>query len=176
MIEIWKDIEPYKNIYQVSNLGRIKSLLYNKEKILKTRVQPRGYELVNLKGKTFKVHRLVAEAFVLNNNNYNEVNHKDENKLNNYANNLEWCNRKYNCNYGSLPKKVGNRFSKKIIMIDEESENKPIVVFPSAMEAERIMKIDHSSIIKCCKGKVKQAGGFTWKYEKEVVSSEIRNN
>lgn len=167
MIEIWKDIKQYENIYQVSNLGRIKSLLFNKEKLLKTRIHSKGYELVNLKGKTFKVHRLVAQAFIPNTNNYNEINHKDENKLNNCVNNLEWCNRKYNCNYGSLPKNVANRFSKKIVLIDEMSKYKPIVVFPSAMEAERLMNIDHSSIIKCCKGKIKQAGGFIWKYADE---------
>lgn len=165
--ELWKDIDGYNGLYQISTLGRIKSFHYGKEKILKTRKHPSGYQLVNLKNKTFRVHYLVAKAFLENINNYKEINHKNENKSDNSVDNLEWCTRKYNCNYGSLPKKVANRFSKKVIMIDEESEYKPIVVFPSAMDAERMMKIDHSSIIKCCKGKIKQAGGFVWKYADE---------
>ena len=168
MNEIWKDIAKYEGIYQVSSLGRIKSLLYGKEKILKTRKSKQGYELINLKGKTHRVHTLVANAFLQNPNNFKEINHKDENKCNNKAENLEWCSRKYNCNYGKLPSKVAKRFSKAVMLIDEKSELQPIMPFESAMMAERLMGIDHSSIIKCCKGKIKTAGGFTWRYIDEL--------
>ena len=164
--EIWKDIPNYEGIYQASNLGRIKSLLFNKEKILKTRLHPNGYELVNLKGKTYHVHYLVALTFIDNKNNYKEINHKNEIKNDNKVDNLEWCDRKYNCNYGSLPKQVGNRFSKKIAIIDKTGKER--CYFESSMSAERVLKIDHSSIIKCCKGKVKTAGGYVWRYVDEI--------
>ena len=164
--EIWKDILNYEKIYQVSNLGRIKSLLFNKEKILKTRIHPSGYELVNLKNKTYRVHYLVAQAFIPNPDNLPEINHKNEIKNDNRVNNLEWCSRKYNCNYGSLPKKVSKRFSKKVAIIDETGKER--CYFPSASFAEEILNIDHSSIIKCCKGKIKTAGGYKWRYVDEI--------
>ena len=110
-MEIWKDIEGYEGLYQVSNKGRIKSL--NRidsrghkvnEKILSSKPNNKGYLRVHLykngKRKPFSVHRLVAIAFIPNPNNLLEVNHKDENKENNTVDNLEWCDRKYNANYG----------------------------------------------------------------------------
>ena len=109
MEEEWRDIKGYEGKYQVSNLGRVKSLKNCKgnyrEKILKLGKDKLGYLQVVLskegKGKLFRVHRLVAESFIENTNNYPEVNHKDENKSNNCVDNLEWCDRKYNCNYGT---------------------------------------------------------------------------
>ena len=163
--EIWKPIKGYENIYEISNFGRIKSLLFKKKRFLKTRIHPSGYELINLKGKTFRVHYLVAQAFIPNFKNYQEINHKDENKQNNKVDNLEWCSRKYNCNYGTLPKKTADRFGKKIAIIDNNGKER--LYFSSAMSAERMLKIDHSSIIKCCKGKAKTAGGYQWSYVKE---------
>ena len=162
MKEIWKDIPEYEGKYQASTFGRIKSLKFNREKILKMRLNPSGYKLINLENKTYRVHTLIAKTFIENPNNYREINHKDENKQNNRVDNLEWCTRKYNCNYGNLPKKVAIRFSKKVALVD--NTNKCRLYFKSAMEAERILNIDHSSIIKCCKGKVKTAGGYKWKY------------
>ena len=109
--EIWKDIKGYEGLYQVSNMGRIKSLkrkVKNKngyrianEKIIKPVLTDTcKYYAVGLhknkKRKTLLVHRLVAINFIPNPNNYTEVNHKDENKQNNNVNNLEWCNHKYN--------------------------------------------------------------------------------
>lgn len=163
MEEIWRKIKNYQN-YEISNLGRARSLNCGRERILKTRKHPSGYELINIKGKTYKIHKLVAEAFIPNPYDYKEINHKDEDKLNNRVDNLEWCNRKYNCNYGSLPKKVAERFSKPVFLIDIKSELKPMMFFESAMQAERLFGIDHSSIIKCCRGKVKTAGGYEWHY------------
>lgn len=102
-IEIWKDIEGYEGLYQVSNLGRVKSLKFNKIKILSQGISGSGYKIVSLskenQRKIFLVHRLVAMVFIKNPNNYPCINHKDENKLNNLANNLEWCTHRYNCNY-----------------------------------------------------------------------------
>ena len=106
--EIWKDIKGYEGLYQVSNLGRVKSLNYKKtgkEKILKADTDKDGYLRVclskNGKHKNYIVHRLVAIAYIPNTNNYPIVNHRDETQQNNKASNLEWCTCTYNNNYGT---------------------------------------------------------------------------
>lgn len=104
MDEIWKDIKGYNGHYQVSNLGKIKSFKRCPQgKLLKTNIDCDGYETVSLtlnkKPRKYKVHRLVAIAFLDNTNNLTEINHKDKNKLNNKVDNLEWCSRRYNCLY-----------------------------------------------------------------------------
>ena len=111
MNEIWKDIKGYEGKYQVSNLGRVKSLqrwsgtkYYDREKILSSCINKHnGYAYVylmkNNKAKNVRVHRLVAEAFIDNPNNFPEVNHIDCNRANNNVNNLEWCTRSYNIKY-----------------------------------------------------------------------------
>lgn len=116
MQEVWKDIKGYEGLYQVSNLGKVKRLGNNKqmrEKTLKERKGKGGYLQVLLceKGaqKSKYVHQLVAFAFIPNPNNYKEINHKDENKINNSVENLEWCNHKYNCNYGTRNKRLTGR-------------------------------------------------------------------
>lgn len=108
MNEEWRDIDGYEDLYQVSNMGRVLSLKFNhtenNPKILKP-IELLGYLVVNLykdgKMKSFKIHRLVAKAFIPNPDNLPEVNHKDENKFNNVVDNLEWCTTKYNINYGT---------------------------------------------------------------------------
>lgn len=103
--EIWKDVVGYEGLYQVSNLGRIKSL-FRYKRILKPIVGSQGYLYVSLynknkKMKSKRMHQLIAQAFIPNPNKLPFVNHKDENVTNNNVNNLEWCNAKYNCNYGT---------------------------------------------------------------------------
>ena len=161
MKEIWKDIKGYENKYQISNLGRVKSLNYlrtKKEKILKSHFDKDGYLILNLckngKIKNVRVHRLVAEAFLSNPRNYNVINHKDENKQNNNINNLEWCSMKYNNYYGSHLEKI----KKKVICVELNKK------FESILEASKILKINKSDICACCKGKLKTAGGYHWKY------------
>ena len=109
MQEIWKDIPDYEGLYQVSNLGRVKSLTRkyktrkNNECIKSPSIAGKGYYRISLckngNIKYYYIHQLVAKTFIDNPNNYKLVNHKDENKLNNYVNNLEWCDNKYNINY-----------------------------------------------------------------------------
>lgn len=108
MIEEWKNITGYEGLYQVSNLGRVKSLNYKgngTEWILKGYVKKDGYEVVTLMKdgirKYCRVHRLVALAFLPNPDNLPQINHKDEDKLNNCADNLEWCTGSYNTKYSS---------------------------------------------------------------------------
>lgn len=107
--EIWKDIPNYENLYQISNLGNVKSIRTNK--ILKYGYSHNGYKIVCLKGKMFRVHRLVAEAFISNTNNYPQVNHKNEIKTDNRVDNLEWCSSSYNINYGDRNNKVAKKVS-----------------------------------------------------------------
>ena len=94
--EKWKDIKDYEGLYQASNLGRIKS----KHKILKQILRKDGYYFVNLskngKIKPIKVHRIIAQTFVNNKNDYNIINHIDGNKQNNKVSNLEWCTQSHN--------------------------------------------------------------------------------
>lgn len=126
-MEEWKDIKWYEGLYQVSNLGRVKSLpkdvfvsnptftgyRHTKEKILKPSKNGAGYQVVILCNNNKKyqvyVHRLVAQAFIPNPNNLPEVNHKDENPLNNIVDNLEWCTHKYNGNYGTVNMRKRNK-------------------------------------------------------------------
>ena len=187
MKEEWRPVKDYENLYMVSNMGRVKSLertvrngkgCYRTvpERILKAGKNNNGYLQVQLhqdgKRKVYLVHRLVATVFCENQMGYNEVNHLDEDKENNCADNLEWCNRSYNLTYNGRAKKVGKKsaekltnnpkISKPIIGIDKVTGL--IVEFPSAHEAERETGINQGSITKCCKGKYKSAGNFYWYY------------
>ena len=105
MKEIWISIKGYEDSYEISNLGRVKSLISN-GLILKQSKDKDGYHVVSLKRKSFRVHRLVATAFIPNPNNLEQVNHKDEDKSNNTVDNLEWCNTTYNINYGTRNEQV----------------------------------------------------------------------
>lgn len=105
-MEIWKDIKGYEGLYQVSNLGNVKSLKTNKNLYYSKSGKYYRVGLFKGKRKMYSIHRLVAEAFILNPNNYPCVNHKDCNTFNNEINNLEWCTYKQNNNYGSRNIKV----------------------------------------------------------------------
>ena len=169
MNEIWKDIAGYEQLYQVSNIGRVKSLERKvkwkngyrivSEKIIKQIKDKDGYLKVNLnKGgikKNIRVHRLVCYAFIPNQENFTEVNHKDECKTNNNVENLEWCTREYNNSYGTRKQ----RFCKKVICIETGK------IYTSTREIKRQFGFNNSSISQCCNGKrYKTVGGFHWKY------------
>ena len=182
MREEYRDIEGYEGLYQVSNLGRVKSLNYRrtgKERILKPGKDGHGYLQVILwkggKSKTCKVHRLVAEAFLENPQGLPEINHISEDKTDNSLENLEWVSHEYNCNYGTRIKRIAEanskaltnhpKLSKSVIAISKVSGL--ITEFKSIHEAERVLGINNSSIVKCCKGKLKSAGNYYWMYAEE---------
>jgi hypothetical protein len=169
MEEIWIDIPGYEGLYQVSNTGKIKSFSKNAPpsgRVLKTSTS-RGYVWVRLfdKNKKYKnilVHRVVAKAFVPNPNNYKEVNHKDENKQNNNADNLEWCSRAYNMSYGTARFRQGMSASRSVEQITMEGI--PVALYYSVSAAARINDIDSSSILKCCKHQREYVGGYRWRF------------
>jgi len=107
--EIWVAINGFYG-YHISNLGRVKSTKWDKEILIKQSVSEKGYMQVTLNGKTHRVHRLVAKAFISNPYNLPEINHKDENKMNNCADNLEWCDRNYNMSYGTWKERRKAKF------------------------------------------------------------------
>ena len=110
MIEIWKDLPGYEGLYKISNLGRVYSVY--KKSYKETYYDKNGYVMIGLckegKHKNLRLHRLVAEAFIPNANNLPCINHKDEDKTNNRASNLEWCTPAYNNTYGSRIERAAN--------------------------------------------------------------------
>ena len=198
--EIWKDIVGFEGMYQISNMGRVKSVertawsglnggCYRTvpERILKAMKNSNGYLYVQLCkdgiNKNYTVHQLVGNAFLSNPQDYKELNHRDEDKTNNCVNNLEWCSRSYNLTYNGRAKKAGEKLrgrkqseehikkrSKSILGIDKVTGL--IVEFPSAKEAEREMGIAQSNITKCCKGKLNSCGGFYWMYKNNNDDTE----
>lgn len=182
--EVWKDVVGYEGLYQVSNLGRVKSLdkvistrngYSSFEKSIKGRVLKQvlvmGYlkvHLVNMnKGKSIPVHRFVAMSFIANKNNYPQVNHKDEDKTNNVVDNLEWCTVSYNNNYGTRNERISKNQK-------NDKKNKSILQFTldgkfikewiSITEASKNGH-DRRSIQRCLKSEYKQHHNFIWKYK-----------
>lgn len=172
MDETWKDIEGFEGLYQVSNLGRIKSFCkstkYNcpDEMILKPSIANSGYCQVTLYSKPLKkkflVHRLVATAFIPNPNNLPQINHKDENPLNNNCANLEWCTARYNNAYGTARFRAMLTKSKMVEQFLPTGEF--LARYACATIAAAITGVPKNLIGDTCTGQCKTAGGFVWKY------------
>ena len=161
--EIWRTIKGYESQYQVSDQGRVKSLKFGKERILKPLRNTFGYLFVflckNGEKKEYKVHRLVAKTFIPNPDNLPQVNHKDEDKDNNSVQNLEWCDSKYNNNYGTRNEKLSKsvlQYTKSGVFVRE---------WKSATDVQRNLNYNIGNISKCCNGKLKSAYNFIWKYK-----------
>ena len=199
--EEWRDVVGYEGLYMVSDYGRVKALerthpsvrggyYTRKEKIMKVYDNGNGYLYTrfSLNGVThFSVHRLVAMTFIENNECYNEINHKDENKGNNCVYNLEWCSRIYNANYGTRKErerltKIKNDSDRKTIETRNRlglyGAEKPVVCFSvsgvmvaqyrSVSTASRETGINIGHICECCKGTRNIAGNLIWKYANKV--------
>ena len=177
--EVWCDIPNYEG-YQVSNLGRVKSLERfdalghkRKEKLLKLWVTRNGYYQVclykNSIGKFYKVHRLVWIAFNGTIPEGYEINHLDERPVNNALSNLSLVTCKENINYGTgnerRAKKITNRKDLSKVVLQFDLNDNFIKEYPSTMQVERELGFDCGHISNCCNGKIKIAYGFIWRYK-----------
>lgn len=185
MEEVWKDIRGYEGLYQVSNLGNVRSLNYGHRGITRNlvpKVNNRGRPWVELakdgRRKALLIYRLVAIEFIPNENNYPEVNHKDENVFNNRADNLEWCTRKYNIDYSfglhperrskvdrSLHKTGRKNENRKNLKVEQlDMDGNVIREWPNARSVFNSTGMSDWSISECCRGNRKKAYGFRWRY------------
>lgn len=170
-MEQWKDITDYEGLYQVSDLGNIRNA---NSTLMKKTLDSYGYYTVTLYKnkvkKTFKVHRLVAQAFIEGYSINLQVNHKDEVKTNNTVSNLELCDNKYNCTYGSRTTKLAKP------IVQESLEGEFIKEWKSSWEIQRVLGFHRAVISSCCKGfkrdghsnityPVHQAYGYKWHYK-----------
>lgn len=176
--EVWKPIPGYVGLYEVSNFGRVRSLtrvVYQqnhfheyKGRILVPCVAGGGYLKVTLykdnKAKQLFIHRLVAEAFIPNPLNLPQVNHKDEDKTNNCVWNLEWCDGKYNVNYGTCIERANKK--RGIPVYQYTLDGVFVKRWDSATDAANFLHVSVTAICNCCKGKcrLKTIKGFIWKY------------
>lgn len=185
--EIWKDIPGYLGYYQISSLGRVKSLertiqyspskkypngrtVVLKSKIMTPCTDGKGYKFVQLfinnKFRSKKIHRLVAECFISNPNNLPQVNHKDENKQNNAIDNLEWCSLIYNVNYGTG--KYRKTLNRRIPVVQYTLDDKIVREYESATSAAKILNKTQGSarqILQTCRGVYKTMFGYKWKFK-----------
>lgn len=164
IIEQWKPIEGFEDLYAVSSLGRVKNLV--REKFLKSANDKDGYLRVCLcrdgKRKMFLVHRLVSIAFLPNPEGLPEVNHKDEDKTNNCVNNLEWASRWYNMNYGTIQERLAAARSKAVEASKYPDFRTIELCFASTQEAAR-NGYHHGAVSACCRGCFNREGNNKYK-------------
>lgn len=190
MEEIWKDIKGYEGKYQVSNLGRVRSLSrlvwngkvyvkhtgrilsqtvrYSKKRMCYTYSYVSFHNKSNAPTKKIFIHRLVAEAFIPNPNNYSFVNHKDENKLNNTVDNLEWCTCEYNNSYGtarerSIKTKIRKGITKPVCKYS--LDGKRLCIYNSVTEAAKANNVSKTQISNACINKTIRVGNYGYRFE-----------
>lgn len=180
-METWKDVKGYEGLYQVSDLGRIRSLgqvcnaknnstSKKRERILVQEITAFGYCRVRLfdfegKAKHYAVHRLVAQEFIGNTEGF-EINHKNEIKTDNRVENLEIVTKKENCNYGTRNERISKANTQNNIwakgVIQKDKDGNVIAVYSSRLEAERKTGVHNRHICQCCAGERKTAKGYIW--------------
>lgn len=182
MDEIWKDIKGFEGLYQVSNLGRVRSVdrfvgykhkgtqrMY-KGRILKQLTRTNGYLYVSLSNEGMKkqknIHRLVAETFLPNPSKLPIINHIDENKKNNMVSNLEWCTCIYNTNYGNGRKKQAESQQKIVLQYDRNGNL--LNQYPSVTIAALKNGYNFKTISQCCRGRTKSAYNYIWRYKHDI--------
>ena len=198
MEEIWKDIEGYEGLYQVSNLGRVKTVerisvvkdvvhgTYSrklKEKIKKLSLDSNGYLFITLSKngnhKTFGVHRLVAQAFIPKIDGKFFIDHIDGNCRNNCVTNLRWCTHTENCNFDIAKRNKSISHTRlRGRKVAQYSKNGDFICsYPSLSIAAKSTGCRISNIQRCCNGLSKHSGGFIWKYMNEIdIKYENMNN
>lgn len=180
MEEIWRDIEGYEGLYQVSNYGNVKSLNYARhgyEQLLVPKCNNSGRLWVELRGngkpKQMLIHRLVGMSFIPNPNGFPQINHIDENPKNNCVENLEWCTAEYNNRYSRLlhperfkerkeSKKYGRRLG---LCVAQYSKDETLIkIWKNSRTIYLETGMSDWSISECCRGKRKTAHGYIWRY------------
>lgn len=192
--EVWKDILGWEGIYQIGNRGRIRSFKMCEDgRIISLKDKTGNYLTIilqksGMKSRSTRIHRLVAEAFIPNPYNLPEVNHIDGNKQNNAVSNLEWCTRKHNAAHARTihPNMLNgmiayNKYERPRTVLQFSKGGEFLQSYCSAKEAERKTGICSRNILQVAnktpfneKGQVrKTAGGYIWRFEKEVISCDI---
>lgn len=176
-MEIWKDVKGFEGSYEVSNYGRVRSKkrVASDGKLLYPRIMfgalNDGYHVVNLQGTTFRVHRLVAEAFIPNPDNKPYVNHKDADRLNNFVDNLEWCTQLENVQH-AIEKGCSNKsvVERRRPVGQYTLEGDLIQIHESVLAAS--LALGNASfrpnIRNVCYGKRKSAYGYVWRFVNKV--------
>lgn len=169
--EEWRPVVGFEGLYECSSLGNVRSVDRKNRKfckgcVLKQRKSTNGYMVVTLwknnRKKLCTVHRLIIKSFIPNPNNLPECNHKNECKTDNRVENLEWCDHKYNNNYGTKNKRQSEKKQKRVLQYSLDGDF--IKEWPSLISVQNELGYNRGSLSNCCLNKTKTAYDYVWKY------------